>query len=97
MLSSSKIGIIVYKWPKTHLINFRPITLLNSIYKIRGDIITNRLTPIMNMLTDERQHAYESNKSTIDVVRNIKEISLKSNVMGEYYLISLKPLVELTG
>ena len=49
----------IYKnGPKTILINFRPSTLLKSIYKRWATIIANRLTPIMNMLTDERQHAY---------------------------------------
>ena len=29
--------------------NYRPITLLNSIYKIRETVITNRLKPTMNI------------------------------------------------
>ena len=28
----------------------------------------------MNMMTDERQHAYKPNKSTIDVIYNIKSL-----------------------
>ena len=36
--------------------NYRPITLLNSIYKIWATIMTSGLKPIMNMLTDETQH-----------------------------------------
>ena len=70
MIRSWKIGIIVYikSKIKTPLINFRPITLLNIIYKLRATTIANRITPIMPMLTDERQHAYKSNRSTIDVV-----------------------------
>ena len=82
---------------KTLLINFRPIALLNSIYKIRATITTNRSTPITNMLTDERKHAYKSNKSTIDVIYNIKRNLIKNNVMGKYYLAFQKPLIESIG
>lgn len=80
MISSWEIGIIVYIYKNIHeslLSNFRPIALLNSIYKIFSTISTNRLTPIMNMLTCERQRAYKSNKSTIDVIYNVTEILLR--------------------
>ena len=77
--------VIVYIYKsktETILRNFRPITLLNSIYKIWATIVANRITPIMNMLTDERQHDYKSNKSTIDVIYNIKRNLIKNNVLG---------------
>ena len=35
--------------------NYRHINLLNSIYKIWATVITNRLKPIMNILTNETQ------------------------------------------
>ena len=39
--------------------NYRPITLLNSIYEIWATVITNRLKPIMNILTNETQHGFK--------------------------------------
>ena len=39
--------------------NYRPITLLNSIYKIWATVINNRLKPIMNILTNETQHSWK--------------------------------------
>ena len=35
------------------------------------------------MLTDERQHAYKSNKSTIDVIYNIKRNLIKKQCIGQ--------------
>ena len=39
--------------------NYRPIILLITVYKIRDTIIANRLTPFMNLLTNEMQCAYK--------------------------------------
>ena len=57
---------------KTTLNNFRPITLLNIVYKIWAIVITNRLTPYMNLLTQETQSAYETGRSTIDILSLIQ-------------------------
>ena len=100
MINSWETEIIIYIFKNglgALLINSRLIALLSSIYKIWGTIITNRLTPIMNMLTDERQHAYQSNKSTIDFIYNIKRNLIKTTAMGTYYSTFLKHLAELTG
>ena len=37
--------------------NYRPVTLLNCIYKIRDIAIANRIAPILNLLTTETQCA----------------------------------------
>ena len=60
MLGSWEIGILtlLYKHGSQKLLrNFRPVTLLNSIYKIRAGIMTNRSTPFTNLLTSETQFA----------------------------------------
>ena len=63
-----------------------------------GTVIANILSPIMNMLTDKRQHEYKSHKSSIDVVCNIKRGRFKSNVSGKYYyFVFLMHSAELAG
>ena len=80
-------SIYIYKNGHDALLsNFRPIALLNSIYKIRATVITNRLTPTMNMLTDEGQHAYEPNKSTIDAIYAIERNLIKKQCNGQILL-----------
>ena len=54
--------------------NYRPITLVNMIYKIISIALTKRISPIMNILTRETQTAYKQSRSTQDVLNHIKEI-----------------------
>ena len=63
----------------TRLTKPRLITLLNTIYKIWETVTTRRLTPIWNILTNEMQQAYTSNKSIIDVVYHIKRCLIRRN------------------
>ena len=39
--------------------NYGHINLLNNIYKIWETVMTNRLKPITNILTNEAQHGYK--------------------------------------
>ena len=48
--------------------NYGPIALLNVIYKIWAMVITETLSIITNMVTTELQIAYESGKSTLDIL-----------------------------
>ena len=51
---------LIRKTGRTKTINkYRPIALLNSIYKIWGAIMANRLKRIMNILTKETQRGYK--------------------------------------
>ena len=57
---------------KTQITNFRPITLINIIYKIWAIIMTNRITPYMGLLTRETQTAYKTGRSTLDILSLIQ-------------------------
>jgi len=81
-------GLIVLlhkKGEKTKTDNYRPTTLVNVIYKILAIVITRRIAPIMNILTDEKQMAYKNNRATTDALsiiesytRRMKQGSAKS-------------------
>ena len=53
---------------KTLRDNYRPVCLVSMAYKILTIAITNRLQPIMNLLTDCTQAAYKSNHSRADIL-----------------------------
>ena len=55
------------KQARDDLDNYRPITLINIIYKIWATVMTRRLNPILNLLTNDDQYAYKSKRSTIDI------------------------------
>ena len=53
------LTLLYKKGDKKDINNYRPIVILNSIYKIWTTVIANRLSPIMNLLTNEFQCAYK--------------------------------------
>ena len=49
----ASIALLRQKRCKRIIKNYRSIALINSIYKIRHTIMTNRLKQIMNLLTND--------------------------------------------
>ena len=70
--------------------NYRPITLINMSYKLLTIVLTRRIAPIMNLLTEETQTAYKQNRSTYDVLNIIK------NITGHKYTNLTLTLMDLT-
>ena len=54
--------------------NYRPITLINIIYKIWAIIMSTRLNPVLNLLTSENQYAYKKKRSTVDVLALVNKV-----------------------
>ena len=55
-----------------NLDDYRPVALLNAIYKIWACVVGNRLTPLLNLLTDEAQTAYKPRRSEIGAISQIE-------------------------
>ena len=51
---------------------FRPITLIDIIYKAWAIIMTDRLTPYMGLLSRETQTEYKTRRSTLDILSLIQ-------------------------
>ena len=59
-----------HKYIKFH----RPISLLNSMYKVYAKVISNRIEGVMNDLIDDSQNAYIKKRSIFNNLRNISDI-----------------------
>ena len=57
--------------------NYRPITLLNVVYKIFSFLINNRITKIVERKLEDCQIRFRSNRSTIDNIFTVRQIMEK--------------------
>ena len=83
---TQKLGIItcIPKGNKSRdlLKNWRPLSLLNTIYKIASGAIANRLKTVLNLLIDNDQTGFISGRFIGENTRLIYDISI-----GNYILI----------
>ena len=61
------------------------------IYKIWATILSNRLTPILNLLTSESQTAYKNSRSTLDVISLFRKTLNATTQPASYSLTSQRP------
>ena len=84
MSSSQKLGIvqIIHKQDKNFrfLTNWRPLTLLNTFYKIISGVLANRLKTVLDYLIGPEQKGYvpqrfigEVTRTTFDIFQHAKE------------------------
>ena len=76
------IALFFKKGKENDINNYRPICLLQTIYKIWATILTNRLSPILNLLTNDNQCAYKAKRSTYDAIYYIKKNFSKNLIDG---------------
>eukprot|EP00924_Labyrinthula_sp_SR-Ha-C_P001297 augustus_masked-scaffold_7-processed-gene-19.89-mRNA-1 protein AED:1.00 eAED:1.00 QI:0/-1/0/0/-1/1/1/0/1053 len=81
-------GKVVYlykqKGSKNDRSNYRPISLLNSHFKLLTKIINNRITPTLNKLPDY-QAGFRNNRSTIQRIEALDTI-IKETLKQKIYL-----------
>ena len=82
MSESQKVGLITMLYKKgdhRYLENWRPITLLNSDYKIKATALATRLQSVIGEIVNEDQTGYIKNRLsafniriTIDIIEFMK-------------------------
>ena len=68
--------VLIYKKGDTGLYeNYRPISLLNSIYKIYAAIIQKRLSKTLDKYLQSTQYGFRKDKSTADAIQIIRRVA----------------------
>lgn len=86
MPNAWKHGILTHirkNAPGEILKNHMPITLLDTVYKIRWNIIANKLAPFASLLENDAQNEYKVNKSTTDIIFYIERYLIKMPINGQ--------------
>lgn len=89
--TSGIITLIPKKGDHSDLNNYRPISLLNTDYKLLTKIIANRIMTILDKVVGPGQVACMKNKSCIDNLKNIRRLVTRSqeNKRVKGFLVSL--------
>jgi len=72
--SSYFITLIPKVVSPTHIGDFRPISLLGSLYKLMAKVLAGRLAPIMDKLISSNQSAFLKGRQLMDSVVAINEV-----------------------
>ena len=79
------IKLLFKKGDHRELKNWRPVSLLNTDYKILSKILTNRIYTVLPMIVPEEQKCGIKGRKMTDVIRNLA--SYKDHAMNGFFVL----------
>ena len=79
------VKLLFKKGDHRELKNWRPVSLLNTDYKILSKILTNRISTVLSMIVPEEQKYGINGRKMNDVIRNLA--SYKYHAMNGFFVL----------
>ncbi|CAI5962635.1 unnamed protein product [Closterium sp. NIES-65] len=86
-LSTAVTVLLHKKGPTDQLGNYRPITLLSTIYKVLAKVLANRLKKELHLVISEDQHGFVSGRSLAEAVSVVADAVEAADNGGEDWFL----------
>ena len=88
-IMEAKIALIYNKGDSTKCENYRPISLLNTMYKLMSSIMVKRIQKGVDHKLHETQYGFRKDRSTADAIHSVRNVLTQSRGTNDDNIVVL--------